>query len=421
MSEPLYQWTARVAVDGARLDVLGAPAGPAGVSAVDLSDGSVWEVDHARPDRLVGLDVDAAGDPTHSGLLVTAFGADGALFVAEVAVGAVEVESNSEGEVRWVGGRLPRDGGWAAEQAGRLVLLTDLATDDELPPLARIAAAAELAVTATDDTPGGALLVPLVPVLLEVADESAVDVDDVDLGALDPKLRSRLDAVLRQAALDGTTVWAGLERLADRIAAGRQGEWFDAGGLAADMPRPSEDEGAHLLLLEALPEAAASSSRDAGLDAGLAVTRAGPGVAHVTTTPSERERWVRVSRPDGLVLVALSRLLHDGLVDRAEVAVPDRLEAGDLLVEIVDVEELVGLAGQIDVVRAAVRAGRAAARASRLGRLHQRADGWERCAVLWESAGDVRRAQLARDLVKSRQSQPRVMAPIADEVSELGL
>ena len=85
MAEGIYRSTVGALVDGDRLAVSGRHAGPAGVSGVELPDGSVWEVDHADPSVPVLLEVDAM-DASTSPLLVTAFGGDGAMFLADDAI-----------------------------------------------------------------------------------------------------------------------------------------------------------------------------------------------------------------------------------------------------------------------------------------------------------------------------------------------
>lgn len=429
----LYQRSVRAMRDAGRLEVHGAPAGPAGTSAVELPDGSVWEVDHADPALLVGLDVELAGDPTSSPLLVAAFGADGALWVAEDAVTADRFDAVDRDWAWEMGRRRSRGGDWAAEQAGQLVLLTDLATDDELAPLARVAAVAELAVEVGGDPsggdpqggdpPGGHLIAPLVPALLDLADELAVDVDDADLDALDPEQRSRLLAALRHAWLHDPAPRTGLARLVERVGEPSVGDGFVADGPAADRIALFDGD-PHIAALDlsdaaaapqAEPKVPSAESRRSGIE----VTRTAPGVAQVVATRSGRERWVRVSDRDGLVLVAQSRLHRDGLVDRADVAVPDRIHNDDLLVQIVDVDDLTGPAGTLDAMRAAVRAGRHAARATRLNDRFERAERWERCAALWDLAGDTIRARQALALSEVVTAPSRMTAPLADEVAAM--
>ena len=78
----LYEPFVDAAIDADRLEVFGDSFGPAGISAVELPDGSIWEVDHLAPGRLVALEVDAV-DPAGSPLLVAAFGGDGAMRLAD--------------------------------------------------------------------------------------------------------------------------------------------------------------------------------------------------------------------------------------------------------------------------------------------------------------------------------------------------
>ena len=415
MPEPLYERPARAVADGGRLEVLGSPPGPAGVSAVELPDGSVWEVDHVRPERLVGLDVGATADPTSSALLVAAFGGDGALFVADDSVLADDVDHDRFEDWEWGTGRgRSRGVEWAAEQAGRLILLADLANDEDLPPLARIAAAAEFAgtVTSDDDRSGGEVLGPSAPTLLDIADELSAQVGAEDVDDLEPKLRSRLGAVLQTVATDGAPARAGLVQLAELVMRPSRDHWVSGPGQAADMFAPTEN-GIDLVALQS-PPATPPSRGD------VEVVRTGPVVADVTTARSDRERWVRISRRDGLVLVAQSRLNRDGLVDRAEVAVPEDVDVDDLLVQVLDVDEIPFSLGPFDTVRAAVRAGRRAARASRLGQLRQAGERWERCAVLWEQAGDSHRARMARQLADPHSTRMGSTAPLADELAVIG-
>ena len=413
MPEPLYERPVRAVADGTRLEVLGSPAGPAGVSAVELPDGSVWEVDHARPERLVGLDVETIADPTDSALLVAAFGGDGALFVADASGRPGDVDNDVVESWEWASGRgRSRGVEWPAEQAGRLVLLADLADDDDLPPIARVAAAAEFAAALDDEIPGGDVLAPLVPALLGAADELAADVGPEDVDGLDPALRLRLDAVLRGLVENGGSAKVGLGRLAELLAGPALQQRVAAGGQVVDASGSIHD-GIDLVAIKAAPVAPPPTGE-------VEVTLTGPGFADIRAARSGRERWVRVSRSDGLVLVAQSRLHRDGLVDRAEVAVPESLGVGDLVVRVVDVEGLPRPRGSFDMVRAAVRAGRRAAQASRLGQPRVAAKRWEQCSRLWEQVGDADRARLAREFADPNSSRSRATAPLADELAAAG-
>lgn len=434
MAEPLYPHVrVRAVRDADRLEVLGFDAGPAGVSAVELSDGSVWEVDHARPELLVGLDVDGTADPSRSRLLVAAFGGDGVLFVSDgaAASGSEDPVGVSPWESRGVRtGPAER----SAAQAGRLVLLADLADDEALDPLARIAAAVELATAVDRGGPGADLLAPLVGAGLDAADHLAEHVDDPTLHWLDPKLRARLMALIRGAP--GSPGGAGHPGGAGRTGAGRDGleelaRRLDPGRsagvelLAAELNTVADSESfaAEAFPMRAPVPAAAQAPTAApggsSVPDGVDVTRTDPGRVVVTVMRSDRPRWVRVARADGLVLLAQSRLHRDGLVDRADVVVPDHVDTADLVVSVVDADDLSHPTGPLEAVRAAVRAGRHAARASRLGDRVEHVERWERCAQLWEAAGDLDRADRARDLAGPRGAVPMMAAPITDEIVAL--
>lgn len=415
MPDPLY-WDLdlRAVRNLDRLEVDAGPSGPAGVSAVELADGSVWEVDHAEPDRLVGLDVDGTGDPTRSALLVAAFGGDGALFVT-----GGTAPGGATGDVVDPGSLGPgRARTWAANpapaEAGRLVLLTDLAGDEELDPLARIAAAAELVVAVRGGGPGADLISPLVPSMSDAAEDLAAEIEDVDLHVLDPERRARLGAVIRRVAQDGSTTLSGLVRLAERLDDAHRSARVGLAEMAADAAFDLVEDSV-IAALELRSEARPSMSP--GTD-GVGVDRIAPGVAAITVMRSDQQRWVRVAHRDGLVLLAQSRLHREGLVDRADIAVPDGVETGDLVVSVVDSDGLSGPPGPLDAVRAAVRAGRHAARASRLRSFAEQAERWERCAALWQAAGDADRARRAWDLAGPRRSWASSWAPIADEIVE---
>ena len=118
------------------------------------------------------------------------------------------------------------------------------------------------------------------------------------------------------------------------------------------------------------------------------------GLLRVTIARGDRGRWVRVVRRDGLVTLALAPLLTDGLMQSAELVVPDVTVDG-IFVEIVDADEVTHQLGAADTIRDALRAGRDAARYERLGHSAQARGQWHACAALWTAAGDQSRAALA--------------------------
>ena len=191
------------------------------MSAVELDDGSVWEVDHADPAIPVSFEVDSQ-DPAGSALLVAAFGGDGALFLRDRAAEvARDLENGDEvGLLRpepW--NFTPRGGSGpnvARLQAGQLVVLTDLGADRQTHPLARVAATVEL-VNDSGRAVGGDLLRPLLPGVLDRAEQLTDDVDDDELALLDPETAARLATACMRAGKTTQRVDSPLFRLARRI------------------------------------------------------------------------------------------------------------------------------------------------------------------------------------------------------------
>ena len=189
MAEGIYRNPGRAVVDGDRFLVVGPRPGPAGVSGVELPDGSVWEVDHAEPSVPVLLEVDTV-DPPASPLLVAAFGGDGALFLADDAVRMsvddleeTRTVDNRPGENRYWSRRRPfaNEPSW---EAGNALLLADMGNDRRLYPLAQLAACLEFAVSA-DHTAVGIVLTPVLSGFLDTAEQLADEVDDHELASLD--------------------------------------------------------------------------------------------------------------------------------------------------------------------------------------------------------------------------------------------
>ena len=147
-----------------------------------------------------------------------------------------------------------------------------------------------------------------------------------------------------------------------------------------------------------------------------------PGLLSVTVARGEGDRWVRVLRREGLILLALAPLSRSGLLDRAELVVPPDLVVDDLVVEIVDAHAIDRVAVGADAIRAAVRAGREAARSERLGDTARARQQWRTCADLWTRAGDDSRASLARAYAKQSgygfDTGGTVDALVADAVAD---
>jgi hypothetical protein len=271
-----------------------------------------------------------------------------------------------------------------------MLLQVDLAGDDRLPALARLAAAEELAGTA-GRSPVSGLFAPVVATVLARSVDLTDQIGDGDLDALDPGTHSRLVATLRAAAPEGGPAARSLADLVDRAGRVDPARWasvesptaFAVEMLDSDLPVRASSR------RPGPPATAAGHPEVEELEVRW-VTR---GVARVATHRSARERWVRVTHRDDQVLLAQARLSRDGLVDRAEVAILDGLDSGDLIVDVVAAEDLPEPGGPLDAVRAAVRTGGDAARAARLDLVDELPERWERCARLWERAGNPRRAE----------------------------
>ncbi|MBM3663743.1 MAG: hypothetical protein FJW94_12870 [Actinobacteria bacterium] len=421
---PLDVSRARVERDGDRLEVTGGPFGPAGVSSVDLPDGSTWSVDHLDPARLIALDVESA-DPAGSPLLVAAFGGDGAMLLVDRAgsIDRPEVAERPEPEDQWGAARSRPGpfGSWPdAADAGRLVVLGDLAQDTALDPLVRIIAVVEF-VARVPRTPAGDLFEPLLVPMVDLA-ESLVPVAD-------PTPLAYIDGWGKRLAVMGDSF---AERFGDRapgvvelLERRDRDEWFAASVAPSPMAPALVGES---LWDDAAPEPAAALAYVAP-ETRLAyeapetriVERIGPSLLVVSTTRSSDDRWVRVLRRDSLVLLAQAPLRLDGLLDRAELLIPPDLHEDDIDVQIVDADQLTNLQRRpADIIRAAVRAGRAAASAERRRDVRLAMQRWVECAELWAEVGDTERADLAADRTSTAGGRFRREAFLCDDLDPYG-
>ena len=411
------------ATDGAELDgdqlcLDLDPFGPAGSSAVELPDGSVLEVDHLEPGRLVGARITGV-DPASSPLLLALFGGDGALQVVDVARGGRPPARTPEDDDLTAQRIFSRPGpprlDRAAELVGRLVVLSDLATDPAVDPLARIVAVAEL-VVGLDSTPGGDLFAPLTPGLAGRANAAAEQVTQDDLVGLNLKRTVRLASVVREvvglvpSGQDPTPLLELIDRLGQtphRMPA--------AASMAAAPDLRHRDE----MREEELPAALEEESPGRALPE---VVRRAPSLLEVTVPGGDRDRWVRVLRTDGLVALAVAPLHRHGLMARAELLVPPDTDTRDLTVQVLDHGALAPAAeASTDVVRRAVRAGRAAVSSQRNDDWAGARRRWQRCAELWERVGDLRRADEARDHGRRSGGTPLSAPLMADELDPFGI
>ena len=395
----LYRWSSTVAqvVDG-RLRVGGTPFGPAGVSAVELPDGSTWEVDHADPSQLVAVEVDLDGDEPPP-LLIAAFGEGRATELFTEAPSA-EVDWDVVDADAFVGSVPPGGMTGPTTMTGRLVRLADLAADPKINPLASIAATAEF-LYAADGTPGGDLIAPLIPALIDRADELAAEVSDQSL-LLGAKVATRVTGAIELLSGADATPRPGLDELVVRIGESRQRRCDDRSPTNRRSRRPRRAD-------------AGSSGSEAG--DGPQVEWVTGSLVRVTTPPGGGERWVRALHVRGLVLLAQVPLERGREHDVAELVVPPVLHPDDVLIEVVRRADLQAAAARpIDMIRRAIRAGRMAASDELGGRTRRAEAHWRECADLWHQIGDDRRDRLAI----GRITQMRMLAGLPSLPDELG-
>lgn len=440
----LYPVLGTSIIEGDRLRVLGAVAGPAGSSAMDLPGGGIWEVDHLDPSIPVRFEVDLRG-ADRSPLLIAAFGGDGALYLADQAVGDRMMEPSDAGHMDPIpprpdredyavrsGNRRPDD---PDLMTGRVVVLSDMASDPDSPPLVRIAAMAELSLKAYGAS-GGELLLAVLPIIRNTAAAMASEVGDEDLSTLGPGLSSRLASALRRFGAAGGSVGSPLLGLAERIrdrARSRTGSFAVVSRTGTD-----DDLGGTVVLTLGDVMARRHHDDDGRADEGrvgdartghrvgnedttreyLAMHRPRPGVLRVTVARSEHPRWVRVTHDDGSLPLAQAPLRPSDLVEVAELLVPPEVVDEDLRVEVLD-------PGHPDpseirptrLIRRAVDLGRDAARITRVHGTVAAAPTWSACADAWHSVGDLQRARAARTCMGDIETGPYLDPYLADEVA----
>jgi hypothetical protein len=421
----------RAEIDGDRLVVDLDPCGPAGASSVELPGGDVIQVDHLDPARLVGAEVDGE-DAGGSPLLVALFGGDGAMLVAERARSGRSSRRPRTSSRRGENGpsisrrrALPLD--LAAQRAGRLVVLTDLMTDPAVDPLARVAAAAEF-VESLDTTPGGDLFAPIVPRLIDGAVDAASEVDDDTVASLDPVLAGRLSAELGALLAAGFSVTGSapaamtpVVRLVEMLETHRR--HGDAQILSAMSPAEQPLDGLADAFADewAMDDLQLADGPVRGSTPPMSFVRRSPSVLEVTAPRVHESQWVRVLRTDGLVALATAPLRLDGLMLHAELVVPPDTHSRDLGLQLVGPDELDAMSGApADLVRRAVRAGRAATSAERSGDRSAAFERWRRCAAWWGRVGDDRRARQAMERGTSRGGRVMVDPVLADELDPFG-
>jgi hypothetical protein len=284
-----------------------------------------------------------------------------------------------------------------------------------------VVAAAEF-IGALEPTPGGDLLLPVVPRLVERTLVTARQVDDATLVALDRKLAFQIITALNPLLTAAPTGRARsfLVEFVRRIESlSQRGD--DEVLMVASMA-PAPEPLAHGMWEDELDvQDFADAARGRVSPPALRFVRRSPSLLEVTAPRSEQPRWVRALRTDGMVAVALAPLQRDGLMETAELLVPPDTDTADLDIHLVAADELHQLSGApADLVRRAVRAGRAAASAERYSDRFEAMQRWRLCADLWRRVGDDRRAGQAMDRGTSRGGRVMVGPILADELDPYG-
>lgn len=420
----LYRILGTSVIDGDRLRVLGAVAGPAGSSAVDLPDGGVWEVDHIDPAIPVRLDVGLAG-ADRSPLLIAAFGGDGALYLADQAIDPLTCDVGTGHVDRplrsdYADGHSPRRPDDPDLMAGRVIVLHDMATDEHSVPLVRITAVTELLLRAYGVS-GGELLLSVLPVMRNTAARLAQQVTDDELEVLPPLLASRLASALTRVAGTGRGAGSPLVDLADRTRDILRSSTHPAIVIPHHTAARDDDRAPVVLMMDRAgsdDRVPVANQVDDSTDGYLEIHRSTPARLSVTVARSDGERWVRVAHARGSVPLAQAPLERRDLVEVAELVVPIDVADEDLRIEVIDPDDVTAIGGRpLEMIRHAVRLGREATRVTRVHGAVNAAAIWERCSEAWQAAGDVRRAEMARAVVDDGVSGPHMEPYLVDEIA----
>ncbi|MFM7065156.1 MAG: hypothetical protein ACKO04_16975 [Actinomycetes bacterium] len=433
MAEPIYPSRMEVRTSDDVTEVWADSFGPAGTSAVELPDGTVWEVDHADPGVLVSLRFD--GELEMSRLARDLLG-DKRFDLVCAELDAQRAAKRPGATLRAVvpGRRAALNNALAQRRSvsrgparllGGSVVSADLMGDPTLPAVVRAAAGLEL-LSQLRDGASEQLLGHLRPDTVGRVAELARAVAPDDVAALGPRLDKpvhRLHAMAGWARGEFSELDLPLRQFMDLLD-GYDGFRGDAAALRASRPWAP-------LMLERQSPGSTFGAPDGSWagevhgapvlppDEFQRIERDGPGQVVVHVGRHHEGRWVRVLRVSGLTPLAVAPLEPDGVLLRARVVVPPDLDLEDLMVEVLDETELTAGPRPLALVRGAVETGRNAARLERLGQPDLAAGAWMECARLWALAEDPGRASLAErraGLPQGVQYGSQGQALLADEL-----
>jgi len=431
MAESVYPAPFQATSRDGQTELQGEPFGPAGTSSLELSDGTVWEVDHAEPTQLVSLLLE--GDLERSTLARDLLGAERfdwtcAQLDAQRAAKkpGKRLQAGVPGDPSDVWGTSsPRFRGSndLAALVGTAVLMADMSTDESLSPLVRLAAGLEFVVRVRDGYLGSLFegaVGPMVDQLYDIALQVGPD-DFEELGRQAEKPLHRFESIVRWVRQEVPSLELPLRQVSElmsRRVGGGGGLVGNAGGFVGDGVASSMRMRTTLL---AMPDAMSDvdSFGAPPPEDFIEIDMPEAGQVVVRVSRQHEGKWVRIVKTAGLVPLALVPLVEDGMLLEALAVVPSDLEVPDLVVEVVEPDQAVRPERPLRLVGAAVEAGRAAARYERLGRPDDASDAWRECSRLWSDAGDPGRASLAEARAHgSRQWNQRGLlgAFVADEL-----
>lgn len=413
MNQPLF--VDRLVVHGAsgngrtgEYDLFAEPAGPAGECVLPLA-GTVLRFDAAVPGRLCGIEVPGDINREFLGRLIGVKRAELVLSRRPSRTARARV-LDALGQVRTSlqTTSQPRTTlSWAAS-------LWSLARDLSLPDVARASGALELTFLAGEldqlGLPGVASLrtdqVVLAASLLRRAEDEVLS-----LAESDPQAAAQLADLCRAVGVSDRT-FTETAQLVERAMTERTDDrWHPFGEQLVVASASFETRFAHAARHPNEPMAYELHAVQPEVElrsGGRLVLH--PRAEQVISTTC----WVRVLRTGSLELLSLVPLLKSGRNWRAEALIPPRLTVDDLDIEIIEAERLL-TPSRLEQVRSAIALGREAVSITRTGALAAAFDVWMECSAMWESLGDRRRAELARDATTSRSQ--RANGSLADRIA----
>lgn len=399
-----------------QLRVVGWRPGPAGVSSLSVAPGLVVSIDHASPGTVTEVVVDADDGVVEARTrraLDDLFGVEAARVLADLPRRGARrpIALSDRYSSLW-----DHDAGPGHDALVSAILALDLAGDGSRSPEARAVALLEAVLPLWHSVRG--LVGPIAAEGIARLAEADVVVDDASAQALD----RLIDVAHRLAPSAVSEVDA--ERARRRVRRRRSPMRTSRSGpapspLAAAAAAPADRLEAAFLAESAAAPPAPAPSRGVPLPVtgdhrGWAWLDGGGNVG-VETGAAAGRAWARVFRRHDRLLLGLAPA-RTGLV-----VIPPTGDASDLEVDLVDDPATPHRAPAHEAIRAAVLAGREAARHTRLGAPDADA-AWLDCATRWEALGDVQRANLGRrhgrrdGAASRRRTSAGVSAFLADEL-----